>query len=55
MPLIEGADAVIGCFGTQDYPTNVLWRLGAIRERYVAAYELITGRSFSDWPGVRAP
>ena len=32
MPLIEGADAVIGCFGTQDYPTNVLWRLGAIRD-----------------------
>ena len=26
----------------------------ASRERYIAAYERITGRSFADWPGVRA-
>ena len=31
MPLIAGHDAVLGCFGAQDYPTNALWRLEAIR------------------------
>jgi molybdopterin-guanine dinucleotide biosynthesis protein A len=25
------ADVVVGCFGAQDYPTNALWRLAAIR------------------------
>lgn len=25
------ADVVLGCFGAQDYPTNALWRLAAIR------------------------
>jgi molybdopterin-guanine dinucleotide biosynthesis protein A len=29
--LSDGADAVLGCFGGQDYPTNALWRLGALR------------------------
>jgi len=27
----QAADCVIGCFGAQDYPTNALWRLDAIR------------------------
>jgi molybdopterin-guanine dinucleotide biosynthesis protein A len=26
------ADVVLGCFGAQDYPTNALWRLDAIRD-----------------------
>ena len=25
------ADCILGCFGSQDYPTNALWRLEAIR------------------------
>lgn len=25
------ADVVLGCFGSQDYPTNALWRLHALR------------------------
>ena len=29
---IGTADAAIGCFGPQDYPTNGLWRLAAIRD-----------------------
>jgi phosphoribosylaminoimidazole-succinocarboxamide synthase len=29
--------------------------VNATRERYVAAYERITGRPFSSWPGVRRP
>jgi phosphoribosylaminoimidazole-succinocarboxamide synthase len=29
--------------------------VNATRDRYVAAYERITGRNFSDWPGVRRP
>lgn len=29
--LSDGADAVLGCFGAQDYPTNTLWRLQALR------------------------
>ena len=31
LPLAVGADVVLGCFGPQDYPTNALWRLEAIR------------------------
>ncbi len=31
LPLAATADVVIGCFGAQDYPTNALWRLAAIR------------------------
>jgi molybdopterin-guanine dinucleotide biosynthesis protein A len=31
LPLATG-DAVIGCFGAQDYPTNALWRLAALRD-----------------------
>lgn len=30
--LTDGADVVLGCFGGQDYPTNALWRLAAIRD-----------------------
>jgi molybdopterin-guanine dinucleotide biosynthesis protein A len=29
--LADGVECVIGCFGVQDYPTNGLWRLEAIR------------------------
>jgi molybdopterin-guanine dinucleotide biosynthesis protein A len=32
LPLAAGVDAVIGCFGAQDYPTNALWRLAALRD-----------------------
>lgn len=32
LPLAVNADAVIGCFGAQNYPTNALWRLSAIRD-----------------------
>ena len=32
LPLGATADVVIGCFGSQDYPTNALWRLVAIRD-----------------------
>lgn len=31
LPLLERVDAVIGCYGDQDYPTNGLWRVAAIR------------------------
>jgi molybdopterin-guanine dinucleotide biosynthesis protein A len=28
----DGIDCVMGCFGAQDYPTNALWRLDAVRD-----------------------
>lgn len=28
----DGMDCVMGCFGTQAYPTNALWRLDAVRD-----------------------
>jgi molybdopterin-guanine dinucleotide biosynthesis protein A len=32
LPLFEaGAPAVVGCFCGQDYPTNALWRIAAVR------------------------
>ena len=31
LPVIGTADVAVGCFGPQDYPTNALWRLAAIR------------------------
>ncbi len=31
LPLLDAAPAVIAAFGAQDYPTNGLWRLAAIR------------------------
>ena len=30
--LAPRADCVMGCYGTQDYPTNALWRLAAVRD-----------------------
>ena len=32
VPLLASAPAVVGAFGPQDYPTNALWRLDAIRD-----------------------
>jgi molybdopterin-guanine dinucleotide biosynthesis protein A len=32
MALASRSDCVMGCFGPQDYPTNALWRLDAIRD-----------------------
>lgn len=29
--LASESDCVMGCYGTQDYPTNALWRLAAVR------------------------
>jgi molybdopterin-guanine dinucleotide biosynthesis protein A len=31
LDLLSGGDAVIGAYGAQDYPTNGLWRLEALR------------------------
>jgi molybdopterin-guanine dinucleotide biosynthesis protein A len=32
LPLLGAASAVLAAFGPQDYPTNALWRLSAIRD-----------------------
>ena len=32
LSLAPEANVVLGCFGAQDYPTNALWRLDAIRD-----------------------
>lgn len=32
LPLLDSAPVVLAAFGAQDYPTNALWRLDAIRD-----------------------